>query len=163
MDFTNPGILGTPAQFRKNIVRHILTGREPDAAELEIAKAQECQFEMSNLVNEFILRRTNTLNAQHLPPKLVQVVCCRLTELQKTIYKHLLSSKEIRHIFEGKQTNILASIGALNKLCNHPQLLQESTYHGSSTRGNGASSSAAASATAANIGMAEIQASSRRT
>jgi hypothetical protein len=28
---------------------------------------------MSNLVNEFILRRTNTLNAQHLPPKLVQV------------------------------------------------------------------------------------------
>jgi hypothetical protein len=156
VDFTNPGILGTPAQFRKNIVRHILTGREPDATEGEIAKAQECQFEMSNLVNEFILRRTNTLNAQHLPPKLVQVVCCRLTELQKTIYKHLLSSKEIRHIFEGKQTNILASIGALQKLCNHPQLLQENSYHGSSTRGN-ASMSASASSTAANIGMAEIQ------
>ena len=95
---------------------------------------------MSNLVNEFILRRTNTLNAQHLPPKLVQVVCCKLTEVQQRIYKHLLSSKEIRHICEGKQTNILSSIGALQKLCNHPNLLQEAApSFGSSTRGGGPS------------------------
>jgi hypothetical protein len=29
------------------------------------------------VVNEFILKRGNILNAQHLPPKLVQFVCCR--------------------------------------------------------------------------------------
>ena len=34
---------------------------------------------MSNLVNEFILRRTNTLNAQHLPAKLVQVRVVEVT------------------------------------------------------------------------------------
>lgn len=28
---------------------------------------------MSTVVNEFILRRTNNINAKHLPPKLVQV------------------------------------------------------------------------------------------
>ena len=66
-----------------------------------------------------------------------QVVCCRLTDVQKEVYKHLLSSKEIRHIFEGKQTNILSSIGALQKLCNHPSLLQEETNTGSSSRGGG--------------------------
>jgi SNF2 family DNA or RNA helicase len=55
--------------------------------------------------------------------------------VQKSVYKHLLSSKEIRHIFEGKQTNILSNIGALQKLCNHPLLLQEAAG-GSSTRGN---------------------------
>lgn len=44
-----------------------------------------------------------------------QVVCCRLTPLQMNIYKHLLSSKEIRHILNGKQTNILSSIGAMQK------------------------------------------------
>ena len=36
--------------------------------------------DLSSIVNDFILRRVNTLNAQHLPPKLVQVVCCNLTE-----------------------------------------------------------------------------------
>ena len=46
----------------------------------------------------------------------MQVVCCRLTPVQKKIYKHLMSSKEIRHILNGKQTNILSSIGAIKKV-----------------------------------------------
>jgi DNA repair and recombination protein RAD54 and RAD54-like protein len=41
VDFTNPGILGTPSEFRRNVVRHILAGREPDATDSQIAKAQE--------------------------------------------------------------------------------------------------------------------------
>jgi hypothetical protein len=57
------------------------------------------------------------------------------------VYRHLLSSKEIRHIFEGKQTNILSSIGHLQKLCNHPCLLYEApaSSTGTSTRGGGGS------------------------
>lgn len=47
---------------------------------------------------------------------LLQVVCCRLTPVQTKIYKHLMSSKEIRHILNGKQTNILSSIGAMQKV-----------------------------------------------
>lgn len=46
----------------------------------------------------------------------LQVVCCRLTPVQTKIYKHLMSSKEIRHILNGKQTNILSSIGAMQKV-----------------------------------------------
>jgi len=66
-----------------------------------------------------------------LPP--LQIVCCPLTDVQEKIYRHLLSSKEIRHILDGKQTNILCYIGTLQKLCNHPYLLQE-PQQGSSTR-----------------------------
>ncbi|CAN0006928.1 unnamed protein product, partial [Ectocarpus sp. 12 AP-2014] len=124
-DFTNPGVLGSGASFRKKFLSPILAGREPSATDKQVERAQKCQNEMSTVVNEFILRRTNNINAKHLPPKLVQVVCCRLTPAQTKIYKHLLSSKEIRHILNGKQTNILSSIGAMQKLCNHPKLLVE--------------------------------------
>ena len=133
VDFTNPGILNTPEHFRKNILFPILRGREPDATEKQKAKMQEIQNRMSSLVNEFILRRVNTLNAQHLPPKLVQVVCCKLTDIQQNMYQHLISSKDLQHVLDGKQVNCLASIQMLMKLCNHPSLIaKEDTVYGNS-------------------------------
>lgn len=85
----------------------------------------EIQNDMSCTVNEFILRRINTLNAQHLPPKLVQVVCCNLTEIQQNMYQHLITSKDMQHVIDGKQVNCLGSIQMLMKLCNHPSLVAE--------------------------------------
>jgi DNA repair and recombination RAD54-like protein len=57
--------------------RPILAAREPDASEKQAVEAARLQKELSTIVNEFILKRGNILNAQHLPPKLVQFVCCR--------------------------------------------------------------------------------------
>lgn len=82
VDFTNPGVLGTPSNFRRTYMHPILTGREPDASEKEKELADTRASELSALVNEFILRRTNALLSAHLPPKLVQIVFCKLTELQ---------------------------------------------------------------------------------
>lgn len=123
VDFTNPGILGTPEEFRRHFLFPILRGREPDATDSQKKKMLELQNEMSLIVNEFILRRVNTLNAQHLPPKLVQVVCCNLTDIQKSMYQHLVNSKDLQHVLDGKQVNCLASIQMLMKLCNHPSLV----------------------------------------
>ena len=125
VDFTNPGVLGTQEEFRKNILFPVLRGREPDATERQRKKMIEVQNNMSTIVNEFILRRVNTLNAQHLPPKLVQVVCCNLTEIQQNMYQHLISSKDMQHVLDGKQVNCLSSIQMLMKLCNHPRLIAE--------------------------------------
>lgn len=125
VDFTNPGILGTQEEFRRNMLFPILRGREPDATERQKQRMQEIQNEMSSIVNEFILRRINTLNAQHLPPKLVQVVCCNLTEIQRNMYEHLINSKAMQHLTDGKQVNCLGSIQMLMKLCNHPSLLAD--------------------------------------
>ena len=85
----------------------------------------ELQNDMSVIVNDFIVRRINTLNAQHLPPKLVQVVCCNLTDIQKNMYEHLISSKATQHVLDGKQVNCLSSIQMLMKLCNHPSLVAD--------------------------------------
>ncbi|KAL7581624.1 hypothetical protein ACA910_022177 [Epithemia clementina (nom. ined.)] len=123
VDFTNPGILGTPEDFRKNMLFPILRGREPDATSAQKAKMMDIQNEMSRTVNDFILRRVNTLNAQHLPPKLVQVVCCNLTSIQQNMYLHLVNSKDMQHVLDGKQVNCLSSIQMLMKLCNHPSLI----------------------------------------
>lgn len=125
VDFTNPGVLGTQEEFRRKVLLPILRGREPDATEAQKRRMMEIQNDMSSIVNEFILRRINTLNAEHLPPKLVQVVCCNLTEIQQNMYQHILSSKDMRHILEGKQVNCLGSIQTLMKLCNHPSLIVE--------------------------------------
>jgi DNA repair and recombination RAD54-like protein len=98
-----------------------LAAREPDASNAEVKAAGILQKELSTIVNEFILKRGNILNAKHLPPKLVQFVCCRPTPLQLRMYERLLASKETRHIREGKQLNTLNSIRQLINLCRSEQ------------------------------------------
>ena len=136
VDFTNPGVLGTQEEFRRDMLFPILRGREPDATPKQKMKMMNIQNDMSSLVNEFILRRMNTLNSQHLPPKLVQVVCCKLTDIQQNMYQHLVNSKATQHILDGKQVNCLSSIQMLMKLCNHPKLIADdgSSGGGSSRR-----------------------------
>ena len=116
VDFTNPGILGTPEDFRRKMLSPILRGREPDATEKQKQRMTEIQQNMSSIVNDFILRRMNTLNSEHLPPKLVQVVCCNLTEIQQNMYNHLCNSKAMQHVLDGKQVNCLGSIQMLMKV-----------------------------------------------
>lgn len=59
-------------QFRKYFELPILAGREPDASAEQVALGEERSRELSSLTNRFILRRTNKLLSQHLPPKVVR-------------------------------------------------------------------------------------------
>jgi SNF2 family DNA or RNA helicase len=125
VDFTNPGVLGDAAAFRRVYAGPILAGREPWASDRVRTEGEEASKRLSAVVNQFILRRTNSLLSQHLPPKLLQVVCVKLAPLQRALYDHFLSSKELQHIMSGRQSGVLASITALRKLVNHPRLVWE--------------------------------------
>jgi hypothetical protein len=117
--------LGTSGEFYKKFEKPILDGREPDATDKQLALAQERNGELSELVNKFVLRRTNTILSKHLPPKVVEVVCCKLSPLQQMIYRHFLSEKAAKTIATGKSAMVLAAITGLKKLCNHPKLIHD--------------------------------------
>ena len=78
VNFCNPMILGSPASFRKHFEAPILRGREPDATDADSEVAQSRSAELSTIVNAFILRRTNSLLSQHLPPKVCSGMSLRL-------------------------------------------------------------------------------------
>ncbi|KAJ6395975.1 hypothetical protein OIU77_021096 [Salix suchowensis] len=133
VNFTNPGVLGDAAYFRRYYETPIICGREPTATEEEKQLGAERSGELSAKVNQFILRRTNALLSNHLPPKIVEVVCCKLTPLQAELYNHFIHSKNVKRAIteEAKKSKILAYITALKKLCNHPKLIFDTIKNGS--------------------------------
>eukprot|EP00887_Chlorella_sp_A99_P002466 scaffold10.g2466.t1 len=142
VDFTNPGVLGSAAHFRRHFEAPILAGREPGTGAEAVALGAERSEELSSIVNEFILRRTNSLLSAHLPPKarararrgaarcsVVEVVCCRMTPLQHALYCHFLESTATRSLFAAHKTSrVLSAITSLRKLLNHPKLIYDAIH-----------------------------------
>ncbi len=129
VDFCNPGVLGTPAEFRKKYERPILNGREPMATDKEREKSMERSADLSAFVNGFILRRTNDLLSQHLPPKVIELVCCRMTPIQYQLYEQYVQSRAVTNLLldgkkKGGQT-ALSAITTIRKLMNHPMLIYD--------------------------------------
>ncbi|KAJ1624193.1 P-loop containing nucleoside triphosphate hydrolase protein, partial [Pavlovales sp. CCMP2436] len=60
------------------------------------------------------------------PPKLVQIVCIQLSDLQRQLYEHFLDSKRVRSMLS-KNNQALPAITLLKKLCNHPMLIREAS------------------------------------
>ena len=58
-----------------------------------------------------------------VPVKHEQVVFCRLSDLQLSLYRHFISSPEIQALLRGHESQPLKAINILKKLCNHPELL----------------------------------------
>ena len=59
--------------------------------------------------------------------QLVEVVCCKMTQLQRDVYNHFIESKAAARLLnQGKGgTKVLGAITALKKLCNHPKLVYD--------------------------------------
>ncbi|CCE72703.1 Piso0_000294 [Millerozyma farinosa CBS 7064] len=123
LNFANPGYLGSRNDFRKNFENDILRGRDADATEDEKNKGDKKLTELTQLVSKFIIRRTNDILAQYLPIKYEYVVFVGLSDMQKELYRHFITSPEIKKLLRGVGSQPLKAIGMLKKLCNHPDLL----------------------------------------
>ncbi|KAL0076835.1 P-loop containing nucleoside triphosphate hydrolase protein [Phycomyces blakesleeanus] len=122
-NFVNPGLLGTPTEFRRNYENPIAKGRDADASDAEREKSDKKVAEFWSIVSKFTIRRTNDLLTKYLPVKYEHVVFCQLAPVQKSLYKTFLDSPETKKLLQGTGAQPLKYITMLKKLCNHPGLL----------------------------------------
>jgi SNF2 family DNA or RNA helicase len=117
MEFLNPGLLGTASAFRKNFIVPVQIDRDADALE-----------RLHRITRPFILRRVKTDKEiiRDLPEKLETKDFCSLTREQTTLYKAVLREMEDRLASADKEIErkgvVLATIGKLKQICNHPAL-----------------------------------------
>eukprot|EP00066_Takifugu_rubripes_P023463 XP_011612729.1 PREDICTED: DNA repair and recombination protein RAD54-like isoform X1 [Takifugu rubripes] len=131
--FVNAGILGTAQEFKKRFELPILKGRDADANEKDRQAGEEKLTELISVVNRCLIRRTSDILSKYLPVKIEQVVCCRLTPLQKELYQRFVRQAEpLDSLEEGGKMNVstLSSITSLKKLCNHPALIYDKCVEG---------------------------------
>ncbi|KAI9029816.1 P-loop containing nucleoside triphosphate hydrolase protein [Phycomyces nitens] len=122
-NFVNPGLLGTPTEFRRNYENPIAKGRDADASDAERERSDQKVAEFWSIVSKFTIRRTNDLLTKYLPVKYEHVVFCQLAPVQKSLYKTFLEASDTKKLLQGTGAQPLKYITMLKKLCNHPSLL----------------------------------------
>jgi SNF2 family DNA or RNA helicase len=114
MEFLNPGMLGTQAEFKRRFFVPIHARRDQEAA-----------GRLKTLTSPFILRRLKTDRSiiTDLPDKLEMKVFCNLTPEQASLYAAVLEDLEKTLAnTEGAERRgvILRTLTRLKQVCNHP-------------------------------------------
>ncbi|TPX58427.1 hypothetical protein PhCBS80983_g03112 [Powellomyces hirtus] len=127
VDLVNPGILGSPSTFKRVYEDVILRSRETGCTEAEYTLGQERSLELAKTTEQFVLRRTNDINAKYLPPKHDLVVFCRPTPLQTAIYRNLINSSEAKKVAGNADAagGVLGFVTMLKKLVNSANLVTD--------------------------------------
>jgi hypothetical protein len=114
MEFLNPGLLGTQADFKRRFFIPIQAQRDQAAAE-----------RLRRLTEPFLLRRVKTDQTiiSDLPDKLEFKVFCTLTKEQASLYA-AVAKEATEGIAEAEGINrrglVLATLSKLKQVCNHP-------------------------------------------
>jgi hypothetical protein len=114
MEFLNPGLLGSQADFKRTFFVPIQAGR--DAAAMA---------RLRRITGPFILRRLKTDRSviADLPEKMEMKVFCTLTREQASLYRAVLDDAEkALGKAEGiaRKGVVLATLSKLKQVCNHP-------------------------------------------
>ena len=118
MDLVNPGLLGSRETFERTFARPIELHRDTHALE-----------RLRSVVGPFVLRRAKEAPEVELdlPPITITKVPCRLTVEQASLYRATVDRwmpriEEHARRFD-RRGAVLAMLGQLKQLCNHPELI----------------------------------------
>ncbi|MFJ4796612.1 SNF2-related protein [Kitasatospora purpeofusca] len=122
LDFANPGLFGSPESFRERFANPVEQTGSVDAA-----------ARLRRVTGPFLLRRrkTDPQIVQDLPAKQEFTVSCSLTAEQAGLYRAVVT--DLLERLGGlrgveRKGAVLAAIGRLKQVCNHPaQLLHDGT------------------------------------
>ena len=120
-DFVFPMRLGTLVNFRNQFEIPIRQGGYANASNLQVQTALRCAETLKDAISPYLLQRFKADVAADLPQKNEQVLFCRLTKLQRKVYRDFLASDEMRSVLDGRR-HVLYGIDILRKICNHPDL-----------------------------------------
>ncbi len=118
MDILNPGLLGSREAFTRTFANPIELGNDEAALE-----------RLRSIVQPFILRRAKDAPEVELdlPPITVAKDYCRLTVEQASLYQatvdNWLPRVEAHEDRFGRRGAVLAMLGHLKQVCNHPEML----------------------------------------
>jgi SNF2 family DNA or RNA helicase len=120
LDFANPGLFGSTESFRERF-----------AVPVEQHGSTDVGSRLRRLSGPFVLRRlkSDPLIAAELPAKQEITVWCNLTAEQAGLYQAVVA--DVLHREQGirgveRKGTVLAAIGKLKQVCNHPaQLLHD--------------------------------------
>ena len=118
MDLLNPGLLGSREWFHRAFVEPIQIDDDPDALE-----------RLRGIVRPFILRRAKDDPEVELdlPPITTRKDYCRLTAEQAVLYQQVIDSwlprVEAHEDRFGRRGAVLAMLGQLKQVCNHPEMV----------------------------------------
>uniref|UniRef100_A0A1B0GII3 DNA repair and recombination protein RAD54-like n=1 Tax=Lutzomyia longipalpis TaxID=7200 RepID=A0A1B0GII3_LUTLO len=119
VDFVQPELLGTYAEYRARYEGPIVKSQAPSASSTFRALGQEKVRELNEITEKIILRRTQGINREYLPEKEEVVAFCRPSEVQTFLQERLLEIYEE----EADKSSALRVIQLLRKIYNHPALV----------------------------------------
>ena len=123
-DFVFPGRLGTLPAFETEFAVPIKRGGYSNASPMQVQLAYRCAVLLKDLINPYLLRRLkkNIKEVQRMPGKKEQVLFCRLSDQQRSMYEAFLRSDYVKKVFVGS-AQLLGAITVMRKICNHPDLI----------------------------------------
>ena len=79
---------------------------------------------LRDLINPYLLRRQkkDIKEVNRMPGKTEQVLFCRLSTKQRSLYQEYLKSDEVMGVMRGS-VQLLKAVTMLRKICNHPDLV----------------------------------------
>merc|ERR1740139_2024750 len=128
-DFVFPGRLGTLPAFEIEFEQNIRVGGYRNATPMQVQLAYRCALALKDLIDPYLLRRRkkDIPEVSLMPGKTEQILFCRLSGRQRSMYEAYLRSDDVCRMIRTRDktnsTKCFSAITALRKMCNHPDLI----------------------------------------